>query len=532
MTAWLLFIHDTSNLHMTGTTGFYRITARLILLTALAAITACASVPFDYPAPHSYAQPTNPDTELGEGAIRWQQNNPGYSGIVRLPDGIDALGARLRMMELAETSIDAQYFILKNDRAGALFVGKMLLAADRGVRVRLLIDDVFTTGIDRQLTLMNSHPNIQVRLFNPLSRQSFKYWSYLVDFERANRRMHNKSFTADNTLTIVGGRNIGEEYFELDQDILFDDYEVLAIGPVVPEVSAGFDEFWNSELSVPVEAFKIKVDPAELDKWRAYMQEQVAPGSSSIYAQALDSKLLSNIKQGRVQPTLAEATIVTDSPDKLLQQVGDAQMAVLARDIGQRFRAAQKEILIVTPYFIPQESGTKLLESLLEKGIRVVIVTNSLAATNHVAVHSGYARYRKRLLQAGAKIYEIRAKNTGRKTDWGHSPEMVTLHSKASAVDRSTVFVGSLNFDPRSILINTEMGMFIESRELGVVFTANLFKELPRVAYRVYLDDQGALRWTYDYDGHKEVHDHEPQTTWSRRFMAGFYGLLPIEGQL
>lgn len=517
---------------MTVTNEIYRTTARLTLLVALATITACASVPFDYPAPHSHTLPASPDTRLGEGAISWQEDNPGYTGIIRLPDGIDALGARLRMMELAETSIDAQYFILKNDRAGALFVGKMLLAADRGVRVRLLIDDVFTTGIDQQLTLMNSHPNIQVRLFNPLSRQSFKYWSYLVDFSRANRRMHNKSFTADNTLTIVGGRNIGEEYFELDQDILFDDYEVLAMGTVVPEVSAGFDAFWNSELSVPVEAFNVRVDPVQLDKWRAYMQEQVAPGSTSIYAQALDSKLLSNIKQGRLQPTLVTATMVTDSPDKLLQKVGDVELAVLARDIGRRFRDAKQEILIVTPYFIPRESGTKLLESLLEKGIRVVIVTNSLAATNHVAVHSGYARYRKRLLQAGAKIYEIRAENAGKETGWGHTPEMVTLHSKATVIDRSTVFVGSLNFDPRSILINTEMGLFIESHALGVAFTANLFKDLPRVAYRVDLDDHGALRWSYDYEGHKEVLDHEPQTAWSRRFMAGFYGLLPIEGQL
>lgn len=518
--------------HMTQADYLYRHMGRTILLVALLGIAACTSVPFDYPAPESHLLPAKPGTRLFEGAVSWQEDNPGYSGIIRLPDGIDALGARLRMMELAETSIDAQYFILKNDRAGALFVGKMLRAADRGVRARLLIDDVFSTGIDKQLALMNSHPNIEVRLFNPLSRQGFKYWSYLLDFKRANRRMHNKSFTVDNSLSIVGGRNIGEEYFELNQDILFDDYEVLALGPVVPEVSAAFDEFWNSELSVPVEAFNIQIDPAELDRWRGYMQEQVAEGASGIYTQALNSKLLLNIKQGRLQPTLVEATLITDSPNKLLEKVGDAEMAVLARDIGRRFRAAKKEILIVTPYFIPQESGTLLIESLLEKGIRVVVVTNSLAATNHVAVHSGYARYRKRLLQTGVQIYEIRAEHAGGDNGWGHNPDLITLHSKATVIDRSTVFVGSLNFDPRSILINSEMGMFIESRELGVVFTANLFKELRRVAYKVDLDDKGALRWTYNYDGQQEVVNHEPQASLSRRFMVGFYGLLPIEGQL
>ena len=175
----------------------------------------------------------------------------------------------------------------------------MLLAADRGVRVRLLIDDVFSSGIDEPLTLMNSHPNIEVRLFNPLSRNSLKYWAYLLDFDRANRRMHNKSFTADNSMSIVGGRNIGEEYFELKQDVMFDDYEVFTLGPVVKEVSAAFDEFWNSELSVPMEAFGVKVDPADLDQWREYMQAKALDSETGIYAQAVNSTLMQDIRGRR-----------------------------------------------------------------------------------------------------------------------------------------------------------------------------------------------------------------------------------------
>src|SRR5210317_1516352 len=239
-----------------------KLARRLILLAALA-LAGCASVPFDYPKIESYSPAPDPNTVMGNAAAQWQQENGEQSGFISLTSGIDALGARLRMMAAAQNTIDAQYFILKNDRAGALFVGKMLLAADRGVKVRLLIDDIFSPGIDRQLTLLDSHPNIEVRMFNPVSRNSLRYWAYLLDFGRANRRMHNKSFTVDGSMSIVGGRNIGEEYFELTQDVLFDDYEVFVLGPVVKEIGAGFDEFWNSQLAVPVAAFRARIDPAE-----------------------------------------------------------------------------------------------------------------------------------------------------------------------------------------------------------------------------------------------------------------------------
>ena len=503
-----------------------------ILATLLVFLTGCASVPFDYPKTTSQALPSDPNSPIGYSSVEWQEEHGELSGFIGLSDGIDALGARLRMMAIAQTSIDAQYFILKDDRAGALFVGKMLLAADRGVRVRLLLDDVFTSGLDRPMALLNSHPNVEVRLFNPLSRNSLKYWSYLLDFSRANRRMHNKSFTVDSSMSIVGGRNIGEEYFELKQDVMFDDYEVFAVGPVVKEISAGFDEFWNSELAVPMEAFGVKVDPADLDQWREYMQVKALDSATGIYAQAVNSTLMQDIRARRIQPIEAEATMVTDSPDKLLHRVGDLEQAVLATEKSRRFRAARSEILLFTPYYIPRDSGTEFVGELVRKGVRVVIVTNSLASTNHVAVHGHYAKYRKQLLEAGAELYEIRAVSDMDETGWGHAPERVTLHSKATIIDRETIFVGSLNFDPRSIYLNTEGGIFIDSPEVGSVFTARILEALPEVTYAVELDEKGNLRWTYDYGEEHEVWHKEPQTSWGRRFKAGFYRLLPIEGQL
>jgi putative cardiolipin synthase len=507
-------------------------TSRLFLAAALLTLAACAGVPFDYPKTASTALPPSADTRLGEADATWEQTHGKLSGVIGLSDGVDALGARLRMMELAESTIDAQYFIVKKDRAGALFTGKMLRAADRGVRVRLLVDDIFSPGVDQAFSLLNSHPNIQVRLFNPLSRQSFKYWSYLIDFKRVNRRMHNKSFTVDNAFTIVGGRNIGEEYFELNQDVQFDDYEVLALGPVVDEVSAGFDIFWNSDLSVPMEAFKIKVDPRDLDEWRQYIDTQVTMGEGGIYSQAINSSLLRDIKEGKRNPIPAMVTMVTDTPEKLEHAIGDMELATIARETARRFRAAKSEIILVTPYFIPQETGTKLIEELRARDIRIVIVTNSLASTNHVAVYSGYRRYRKRLLQAGVEFWEIRAEREGGENTWGHNPELVTLHSKASIIDRETIFVGSLNFDPRSLLINSEMGIFIESDYAASGLAAAIYEELNRVAYKVDLDERGKLRWTYHYGEQLEVVTKSPQASWGRRFMARFYSLLPIESQL
>ncbi|TDG15404.1 phospholipase D family protein [Seongchinamella unica] len=504
-----------------------------LLATCMSLLAACASVPFDYPRDTSLAIPAVPDSEIGAVALAWQREHGEQSGFLGLSDGVDALGARLRLLELARESVDAQYFILKKDQAGALFAAGLLAAADRGVRVRLLVDDIFSPGVDAAFTLMATHPNIEVRLFNPLARQRLKYLGFLTDFKRANRRMHNKSFTVDGGISIVGGRNIGEEYFEINQDVKFDDYEVLAIGEIVQEIQGGFDKFWNSDLSVPIEAFGVEVDPAVLDEWRVGLREQIEGQRNGIYATALDSRLLRDIKEGVVKPVVAQADLYTDAPDKLQAAVGDDETAVLANELGRRLRASEREVVIVTPYFIPQDSGARLVETLLARGVRVVIVTNSLASTNHIPVHAGYARYRKRLLRAGAEFFEIRADAVGDKNNaWGHRPETMTLHSKASVVDRETVFIGSLNFDPRSIYINTEMGLFIESADVGDAFTREIFQTLSKVTWQVELDERGALRWVFDDGEQREVVDTEPGAGAWRKLQVAFYRLLPIESQL
>ena len=494
-------------------------------------LAACASVPFDYPRESSTAMPVSAETELGEFALEWQEEYGDKGGFVGLGNGGDALGIRLRMLELAEESIDAQYFILKKDRAGALFASGLLAAADRGVRVRLLVDDIFSPGVDEAFSLLASHPNIYVWLFNPLPRQTLKYLGYIADFKRANRRMHNKSLTVDGSMSIVGGRNIGEEYFEINQDVQFDDYEVLLVGSIVSEVGEGFDVFWNSDLALPIEAFGLEVDPGDLDEWRDYIQE-VVNDSEGIYAMAMNSPLLQDLQAGKVEPVVANASLVTDRPEKLQARVGDENYELLLNEMAQRFSNAQKEVLIVTPYYIPQDGGAQFMEALVERGVKVVVVTNSLASTNHVAVHSGYARYRKRLLEAGVEFYEIRVDSVRDDNLWGNHPESVTLHSKATIIDQESIFIGSLNFDPRSLHINTEMGIFIESPEAGEAFRHSIVEELERMAWQVDLDEKGKLRWTYNDGESQRVKHKEPQASWWRRFQVGFYRLLPIESQL
>ncbi len=502
----------------------------LVLLAGLLA--GCISAPLDYPKVPSQSIPASADTTMGADALQWFEVNGDESGFLGLASGTDALGARLRMMEAAEASIDAQYFLIKPDRAGTLFAWEMLEAADRGVRVRFLIDDIFTPGLDRELTVLNSHPNIQVRLFNPIGNRSFKYGNYLLDFKRANRRMHNKSFVVDGAISIVGGRNIAEEYFDLQQDVIFDDYEVLAMGTVVEEISAGFDLFWNSELAVPMEAFGLEDDPDSLQIFHDQIKREAAASAGGAYQRAVNSLLIQRIVNDEVEPAVAEATLVTDSPEKLTHAAGDKSLATLATELHTRFNEATDEIIIVTPYFVPRKSGVEFIETLRSRGIDIIVITNSLASTNHLPVHSGYAKYRKRMLRAGVKLFEIKADEVGIREPGEISPQTLTLHSKASIIDRSTIFIGSLNFDPRSLVINSEMGLFIESAKAGPVFTDILKENLGKVTFQVTLNEENDLIWTYDWGGRKEVHHKEPLTTWGRRFTAGLYRLLPIESQL
>ncbi len=502
-----------------------------VFLVALVAA-GCTVVPFDHPKTESYAVEPSDSTRLGRSIAEWQQSHPGKSGFYPLEYGMDALGARLHLIEQADRSIDAQYFLIKGDLAGSLFTGKLLRAADRGVRVRFLLDDVFTTGLDPELSLLNSHPNIEVRLFNPVSRKGFQSLNFVVDFRRANRRMHNKSFTVDNLVTIVGGRNIADEYFQIRSDVEFADYELIGFGPVASSVSETFDLFWNSARAVPMEAFGKKVREEKLDEIRREMAREIEEATDGVYARAVNSRFLQDVIQGRIEPFVAPVTVVTDRPEKIKHAVAIEHQA-LASELRRVVKEAEKEVLILTPYFVPRKRGVEFFRDIRAKGVRVVVITNSLASTNHVAVHSGYAPYRKALLEAGVELYEVKVDSVAKQPDAAPgSAERLTLHTKAVVVDRKVLFVGSLNLDPRSIDINTEMGLFLDSREMASQFAKQIDLDLPPYTYRLVLDEDGYIEWLYEGEGQVSAYRREPDTGFWRRFKVGFYRMLPLENQL
>ena len=371
-------------------------------------VSGCASGPIDYPREYSEAVTDTEDTFLGREVAEFQADYPGKSGFYPLARGIDALGARLTLMDQAEHTIDAQYFLMKSDEAGLIFAGNLLEAADRGVRVRFLLDDIFTNVDDRGLLLLDAHPNIEVRLFNPISRRGFYYLNYLGSFNRANRRMHNKSFIVDNQMGVIGGRNIAAEYFELEHDKEFVDFDMLAVGTVAADVSKTFDRYWNHEFSVPVQAFAERHSEEQLEKTRRQVFEALETAGETNYARAIDSRFVQDVHDELISLFPAKATVFTDDPEKLLHKPS-GEFRVLVNAVTDELLNAVSEVIIVTPYMIPRDGGMALIKELISRGVRVVVFTNSLASTNHVAVHGAYSRYRKPMLKAGVELYEARA---------------------------------------------------------------------------------------------------------------------------
>ena len=490
----------------------------------------CATVSFDQSKTYSQAVTDVEDTALGKYASFNVEKHKGLSGFYPLREGMDALGMRLRLAETAEKSLDLQYFLMKSDTAGAVMANALLRAADRGVRVRFLLDDIFTTVADDRFLLINQHPNIEVRIFNPISRHGVFAFNFVWHFKQANRRMHNKSFTADNVVSIVGGRNIADEYFQLKSDSVFIDFDILAVGPVVTEISNSFDEYWNHSRAVPIEQFVEVGKSDDLEKVRQEIAEEFDRIYDTVYERAYNSRLIKEFVDGSLSLYAAPARVLADSPDKLVNDVNETHMRLVS-DLAGIIRQAEKEAVFISPYYIPGKGGVQLVRDLVDKGVRVVILTNSLASNNHVPVHGGYARYRRDVIDAGAELYEIRA-NAARDLNYGQNdPEYLTLHTKLMLIDRRKLFIGSLNLDPRSIELNAEMGILIDSEIMGAKMMENNEKNLATSAYRVLVNNKRDLEWHSKIDGQDVIETKEPLTSGWLRFKAWFMKIAP-ESQL
>jgi len=381
---------------------------------------------------------------------------------------------------------------------------------------------------------LDSHPNFEIRIFNPFAYRSARLLDAMTSFSRINRRMHNKSFTVDNQITLVGGRNIADEYFSASVDANFIDMDIVGIGPVVQDVSDMFDSYWNHVRAAPISALaNIPDDPAaELQKLRDEIEVQRLQILNTEYVEAVRDEVLEYVESDTSVFTWAPYSLAVDSPDKSIRSKAETSLSITTA-LSESLLAAEEEIIIISPYFVPLRSGINILSDLQARGVQIIIITNSLAASNQISVHGGYAPARKPLLRNGVEIYEVRA-------DAGISGAQIvaasgakaTLHSKAFIVDRKEIFIGSFNFDPRSMEINTELGVIIRSPEIAEELAIAVDEALPTQAYEVFLDGNNRLRWRGLEAGQQVILDTEPQSSWSQRFMAGFYRMLPIRGQL
>jgi len=504
------------------------------LVAIIAVLSGCATVDFDYPKPASSAYTDTGDTYLGKQLIGLEGQHPREAGFYPMSDGIDALASRLLLAERAEKTIDAQYYLIKDDIVSHAFINVLLQAADRGVRVRLLVDDIFTGGYDAGMAGLDSHPNFEIRIFNPFARRSARFMDGITSFSRINRRMHNKSFTVDNQVTIIGGRNIADEYFGAREDAKFGDLDVMGIGPVVNDVSDMFDSYWNHERAAPVAAFAdMPDDPAaELERIRAELAQSDEQIRSSKYAEAVRDQVLEYVESDASVFIWAPYTLAVDSPDKSFKSKAE-EAASITTPLRESLLSATSEAIVISPYFVPQKAGIEAISELQRKGINVTIITNSLAANNQSSVHGGYAPSRKPLLKSGVRIFEVRpdAKVSGAEL-MAASGAKATLHTKAFIVDRRELFIGSFNFDPRSARINTELGVIIRSPEMAGQAAKIIEAVIAEQAYEVFLNEKGKLRWRGLENGQEVILDKEPQTTWSQRFAAGFMRILPIRSQL
>jgi len=451
----------------------------------------------------------------------------GETGLRLVTDNVEAFALRAAAARRAERSLDLQYYYWKHDLTGGLLAREVIAAADRGVRVRLLLDDVNAWGRDTNYRALDRHPNIEVRLFNPLRCREgalLRGIEMVLRFWSVNRRMHHKAWIADGRVLLMGGRNIGDAYFDAADASNFRDMDVLALGPAVRQAEQVFDSYWNSAVVAPIRDLPDWLARAELGLLRRRLEKLFASGRGDDYLNAAD-KAMDELVAEPGMHWCSDAQVISDPPEKALSNEADGW---LLRRILPVISSAKQSLQITSPYFIPLDSGARLLANLAGAGVSISVLTNSLAATDVTAAYGAYMRFRKPLLAAGVRLFELRARG-GRQDVSLFGSRGASLHTKAFVVDGRKGFVGSFNFDPRSVSLNTEMGLSFDhaglAREMQAVFLA---ETAAKHSFRLAMDGDRVV-WR---DGDLPPAELEPDAGVGRRLMAGAVSLLPLESQL
>jgi putative cardiolipin synthase len=530
--------------------------SRVALVAALViSIGGCASLQpgADFPKAASVALVHPEETSLGARFDTAALEHGGASAFRIISVGVDGFLMRAQLIGAAESTLDLQYFIFRGDETGRLLTDALLHAADRGVRVRVLVDDGDTVAGDEQIMALDSHPNVQVRVFNPFAYRGHNTLRRVLEFSlhasRLDYRMHNKLLVVDNAVALVGGRNIGNQYFQMDPESQFADDDVLAAGPIAMRLSATFDEFWNSPFAIPAAALdrhqrsaKALTARRRRAAERSEQQLQTLNSDGIDYAARVASgEPYAGVLSGRLPLVWAQAEVISDSPDKKNIESGDRRGRLMARSVLKAAYAAQTEVLMVTPYLVPAADELALLQDLRKRQVQVRILTNSLESTPDPVAQAGYQKYRKPLLEDGVELYELRAL-LGNTQGSGQTAVVSRygnygLHAKLFVFDREKLFIGSMNFDERSKHLNTEIGVIIDSPELAQQ-TAMRFENMVQpanayaLAWRTLSTGSPQLVWDSLENGNAVEYKREPARSEWQRLEQSMLSWLPITGEL
>ncbi len=522
-----------------------------IATLAVALLTACASVMpgANYPKEESHALPPSRPAGLEkivDQAARAPEQRSGYR---MLSAGIDGLLARIEMIDAAQRSLDLQYYIFRADQSGLIVASALLRAAERGVRVRLILDDGDTVRGDEKILALSAQQGIEVRLFNPFRYRghngALRGAEFLLNKNRLDYRMHNKLLVVDNSVALIGGRNIGDQYFQIDPASQFGDDDAVTVGPMVQQLSAVFDEFWNSAEVIPARAIDHKNTTEQaLDKLRAAITAQgkePSEADTAFLARLKVGEPLSGIESDKTPLSFASGRLVYDSPNKKDVATGKAPGELIYSTVAQEAKTVNDEMIMVTPYLVPAPDMMKLLKTERSRNAHVRILTNSLSSAPDLAAQAGYMHYRIELLEEGVELYEIRAQlGSTRGSGQGKAISQYgnyALHGKLFAFDRKSIFVGSMNFDQRSKRLNTEIGLVVYSPNIAQQ-TALRFEELtkPDNAYTVELrhtgDPKPYLVWKTRESGVDKEYTTEPARSEGQKFKVEVLTLLPIDKEL
>ena len=478
------------------------------------------------------------DTNLGRHLGKQVADHPGKSGVFLLRNGRDAFVARATLARLAEKSLDIQYYMYHQDTIGSLLNYEVLQAADRGVRVRMLIDDIYGNEGEDTWVGLDAHENIEVRLWNPWKRGRSRMLQSVARMTEINYRMHSKSFTADNQVTILGGRNIGDEYFDADTEVAFTDIDALSIGTSVREVSNAFDLYWNAGHAYPVNILVRQGTDQDLADLRSKISASFEKLANSDYVMALkNSSLVGKLKDGSLAFSWSDARVIHDSPEKEdLKKAGREEL--LISQLAPYITGAKKSVYIVSPYFVPGDRATEAMCKLSQDGVNVIILTNSLASNDVSAVHAGYSKYRRKLLRCGVRLFELDESlkdREGKMFTWLPGLEKSSLHAKTMVFDGEIMFVGSFNFDQRSLHINNEIGLLFKDPAIAGAAAEHFEDNVNKVAFEVRFSSESGrtnMQWRGGQGGPDVVMEEEPYATTMQKLIVGILKWLPIDSQL